>query len=260
MTHFTLSPARLAIAALAVSAGLLTSCAKGPEDPGTEYAPQMYHSIAYEDYTQITDTADENYNSNPYNPHHQNLRKPAAHTIARKYSEGQASTMMLAPDIMEYNIPSPDSINWSARNLHNPLPATAETVEQGKVLYTRFCAHCHGADGKGDGKVAPMYKGVPNYTAGATSKLNEGHIFHTITYGKGRMWPHGSQVMPEERWKIVRYVQTLQRGGAAPAAPAQQKLASEAVSTANGGPTAAANKTAPAAMPAASAKKGKATN
>jgi hypothetical protein len=38
----------------------------------------------------------------------------------------------------------------------------------------------------------------------------EGHIWHTITFGRNRMWPHASQINPDDRWKIVLYVQTLQ--------------------------------------------------
>jgi hypothetical protein len=30
-----------------------------------------------------------------------------------------------------------------------------------------------------------------------------------ITMGKGRMWAHGSQILPKDRWKIVTYVNTL---------------------------------------------------
>ena len=37
------------------AAVLLTSCGAGGEDQGTEYAPNMYHSVAYEPYTQIVD-------------------------------------------------------------------------------------------------------------------------------------------------------------------------------------------------------------
>ena len=36
---------------------ILTSCAAGGNDQGTEYAPNMYHSVAYEPYSQITDPA-----------------------------------------------------------------------------------------------------------------------------------------------------------------------------------------------------------
>ncbi|WP_345600388.1 hypothetical protein, partial [Thermocatellispora tengchongensis] len=41
---------------------------------------------------------------------------------------------------------------------------------------------------------------------------NDGHIYHVIQWGKGRMMPHGSQVNPEERWKIAMYVRALQLG------------------------------------------------
>ena len=34
---------------------LLTSCGAGGNNQGLEYAPNMYHSVAYEPYTQITD-------------------------------------------------------------------------------------------------------------------------------------------------------------------------------------------------------------
>ena len=33
------------------------------------------------------------------------------------------------------------------------------------------------------------------------------------------MWPHGSQLTPDERWKIVHYVFELQGRGAAAATP-----------------------------------------
>ena len=53
---------------------------------------------------------------------------------------------------------------------------------------------------------------MPSYTAGRVAELPAGHLYHVITYGRGRMLPHGSQVNPEERWKIVMYVQQLQKG------------------------------------------------
>jgi len=197
------------LATLALGSLLFTACGNDPEDTGTEYAPQMYHSIAYEDYTQIVDTTSEEFNSNPYNANRSNLRKPPVHTIARKQMAGTPGTQ-LAADIMEYNIPHQDSIEWSARNLKNPLQATPAVLEEGKALYTSYCSSCHGAEGNGQGKVAEKYKGVPSYKTGAIAKANSGHIFHVITYGKNRMWPHGTQILPQDRWKIVHYVHTLQ--------------------------------------------------
>jgi len=33
-------------------------------------------------------------------------------------------------------------------------------------------------------------------------------MFHTITYGKGLMGAHASQLNKEERWKLVHYIRT----------------------------------------------------
>ncbi|MBD0260336.1 MAG: cytochrome c, partial [Cytophagales bacterium] len=63
----------------------------------------------------------------------------------------------------------------------------------------------------GDGPVGKVYKGVPNYSVGRYKEMNDGHIFHVITYGRGRMWPHGTQILPPDRWKIVHYVHQLQQ-------------------------------------------------
>jgi len=187
----------------------LFSCNSNPNDTGLEFASQMYHSMAYEPYSQILDSSSEDYNSNPYNPHRMNMRKPVQGTIHRKQFAGVPKTQ-LASDIMVYDV-HPDSINWSAKNLINPIALNDEVLKEGEVLYGRYCASCHGAEGNGGGKVADQYKGVPSYNTGRVATVSEGHIFHTITYGKGRMWPHGSQVNPDERWKIVHFVKTLQR-------------------------------------------------
>ena len=181
-----------------------SSCKKDPNNPGKEYAPNMYLPVGYEPYKQEK--------PNPVNPMGLTMRLPVQGTIARrnyntKFGEGDSARV----DLMVYNIPA-DSIGISERVLKNPIPLTEKSLAEGKVLFERYCQHCHGATGAGDGKVAAMYKGVPNYASDAYKTMNDGHIFHVITYGKARMWPHGSQVNPEERWKIVHYVHQLQKG------------------------------------------------
>lgn len=194
----------LYIGVLTVGAIGLTSCGNDPNSPGKEFAPNMYRSVGYEPFRQEE--------ANPINPQGLNMRLPVNGTVARpnyttRFGEGDS----VAVDLMIYNIPA-DSIAISSKVLKNPLPNSEKVVAEGQVLYERYCQHCHGATGEGDGPVGVAYKGVPNYTSEAMAALSEGHIFHVITNGKGRMWPHGSQVNPEERWKIVRYVQKLQKG------------------------------------------------
>lgn len=194
---------------LGVAALTLASCGKSPEDPGTEYAPQMYHAIAYDPYSQVTDTASENYNTIELNGTKSNQRVPAANTIHRKNWYGMQKNA-LANELMVYHIPA-DSLSYAAKVLKSPFPQDSAIALQGKVLYERYCSPCHGTEGKGNGPVGEKYKGVPAYNTGTVKDATEGHIFHVITHGKGRMWPHGSQINPDERWKIVQYVQKLQK-------------------------------------------------
>lgn len=192
--------------------GFLVACGAKGDKTGYEYAPQMYHSVPYDGLTQITeedqgrlvsnreDGKGEFYNSNPYNPHGMNMRQPPANTVSRNQY-----------GILPINIPK-DSFDLAAQVLKNPLPENDEAVlVDGKLLYERFCIHCHGATGQGDGLVGQVYLGVTAYNSAAVKDRAEGHIYHVITHGKGRMLAHGSQLSPMERWKIVRYVQTLQK-------------------------------------------------
>lgn len=207
---------------IAAAALALTACKADENDPGLEYAPQMYHSVAYDPLSQITEDGIPDgpisswyykTNSTPYNDYKgkqpMNMRLPVEGTVARQsYAHVADST---GKALLFYNLHK-DSLDMAARILQNPLRNTPDVVEKGKHLYLGFCAPCHGEKGDGQGKVGQKYGGVPNYSAGRYATLSEGHIFHVITHGKGRMWSHKSQVNPEERWMIVRYVQKLQKG------------------------------------------------
>lgn len=195
----------------------LSSCGASGNDPGTEFAPQMYHSVPYDPFSQITNEAQgewlstrkdergEFYNSNPYNPHNMNMRIPPENTVKRN-GEG-----MLPYRYPKDSVGSTYYLDLAAANLKNPLPETEAITEQGRILYNNFCSPCHGGAGGGDGPVGKVYKGVPNFAGGRYAEMTEGHIYHVIVHGQGRMWPYASQVAPVDRWKIVRYVQTLQK-------------------------------------------------
>lgn len=191
---------------------LLAGCKAGGDYQGLEYAPNMYHSVAYEPLTQITDEGygvmvnsldngrGEYYNTNKFNPFAMNMRLPAPNTVRRT-----------ANGWLPYRGANDTTGLRLANKLTNPLAESPAILEQGKLLYEINCKHCHGAKGAGDGKVADKYPGVANLTGDAIKGVTEGHIFHVITYGKGLMGAHGSQVSEEDRWKISRYVKQLQK-------------------------------------------------
>ena len=182
-----------------------SSCGRNPDDTGTEYAPDMYHPESYEPYKQRADM------KNKFNPYGNNLWYPVTGTVSRRnYQTTYGSGDSAVTDLMVYNL-TKDDLEVAASTLKNPVPGNEAVLEEGKVLYTRYCKPCHGEQGKGDGPVGKVYKGVPNYSVGRYKEMNDGHIFHVITYGRGRMWPHGTQILPPDRWKIVHYVHQLQQ-------------------------------------------------
>ena len=94
-------------------------------------------------------------------------------------------------------------------------------LKKGGEIYGMMCAHCHGPTGGGDGKIALAtfannpYDVMPAFNDSEKKRprnnlpmtdFTEGHIFHTITYGYGKMGPHASQISEKERWKIVYYI------------------------------------------------------
>jgi len=206
----------------------LASCDAGGEYPGMEYAPQMYHSVPYEPLTQITSEQldDQDHfisfyyktNSLPNSINgldsgaNSNVLYPVQGTIKRQNYKSATLSNETKKDqkLLIYDLPK-DSIAL-AQNLVNPVDSSDAVLRDGKRLYINNCKHCHGAKGQGDGKVADQYNGVADYTSQSNKILSAGHIFHVITHGKGTMWSHKSMTTPEDRWKIVRYVQLLQQG------------------------------------------------
>lgn len=200
----------LGIAAAGIS---LVACKADGDNQGLEYAPQMYHSVAYEPLTQIKDETKgewlsnredgkgEFFNSNINNPHGMNMREPVAGTVPRT-KDGSLPYRYKAFEIEEASV-----------NVKNPIELNDEVLKEGERLFQLYCTPCHGKGGQGDGTVGMIIGGVANLTGGAYVGLSEGHIYHVITKGKGRMGAHGSQITPENRWKIVHYVKQKLQGG-----------------------------------------------
>lgn len=208
----------LALGSLAATVLLLASCGGDPNSPGVEYMPDMYRSPAVEAYV--------DYGQDPYHygedvakeqRERQSARLPAAGTIP--FSQDPAKA--------QFNMPYPyphtvEGYEAAGLNLKSPIAMTAETVEQGKVIYVKFCQHCHGEKGEGDGAVVKNgnYPQPPSYT-GPLKDLPEGKIFHSLVYGKNiAMGSHASQLNKEERWLVTHYVNYLQNGGQMPGAAA----------------------------------------
>ncbi|ATB49698.1 c-type cytochrome [Corallococcus macrosporus] len=163
-----------------------TGCEQDETRPNFEYAPDMVSSVPYDTFA-----------ANPVTVDGKTLLAPVKGTVPRGHQP-----LHLAA--------GPEEAARAGRELQNPYPASPEVLARGKVAFSRYCGPCHGAEGLGDGLVTARFPMPPSLLAEHAKQLPDGQVFHIITHGQGLMPAHGSQVAPEDRWKIVHYVRTLQ--------------------------------------------------
>jgi len=198
------------ITVILIGAITLSSCSKHPDSPGYEYMPDMYRSQAieaYVDYGMVTDEEKDTTAERLKNT--QSARIPAEGSIPYYKKKNKAALMM--PFIYGKADLDSASANWK---LPSPFLADIEgNVKEGKRLFEIMCMHCHGKTGQGDGGVVVVGDyNPPSPYDGAYKERSLGGIFHVITFGKGAMGAHASQLNKEERWKVAMYVRTLQHG------------------------------------------------
>ncbi len=100
----------------------------------------------------------------------------------------------------------------AGRELTSPLaPEDGAARERGATLFKSFCQPCHGEAGRGDGPVVSRgFPAPPPLDAEHAVKLKDGQLFHILTYGQGNMASYASQLSRQDRWRVIRYVRSLQ--------------------------------------------------
>lgn len=215
------------------------SCSPASNDhPGSEYVPDMAHSIAVEanvyDYYEFNTWDEES--TIPLYELVKNPGQPVKGTIPRGYAGtelGAAADMdvVLGNDNLNtirirpngsapyyYSDTEEDRTLASANIIDNPYPITADGLKRGKELYDIYCAVCHGT--KADG-LGYLYNSDENpnakYLAAPANLLNEtftaasnGQLYHAIMYGKNVMGSYADKLGYEERWQVIHYIRSLQ--------------------------------------------------
>ena len=96
--------------------------------------------------------------------------------------------------------------------LVNPFTVNEKNLTRGKEVFSIFCINCHGekGDGKGYLYTSKLYPYPPANLLSAKIRNNPiGEIYHVVTVGFGVMPQHGSQVRPEDRWKVAMYIKNV---------------------------------------------------
>ena len=205
----------------------VTSCKQpGGNSTGSEFMPDMAHSIAYE--------------ANYYNYYYNNTwgskdeyyafvqpRLPVSGTVPRGFAGEKPSGYAESDQSNSIVIPPNGSVPYYYENddagrekaiaeiIDNPFPITAEGLERGKVLYDIFCGICHGPKGDGvgylvreDGGVYPVQPAI--LTNDEFTAASNGRFYHSIMHGINLMGSYKDKLSYEERWQVIHYIRSLQ--------------------------------------------------
>lgn len=101
----------------------------------------------------------------------------------------------------------------------NPVPDTPEGLRKGRGLFQRHCTVCHGLKGKGDGPAGADARDLTD--PAVQRRLTDGEIFWKISNGRKKedemaMPAFARQIGTEDRWKLVRFVRSLEAPPASP--------------------------------------------
>ncbi len=172
------------IAASAIVLCLVAACSS--TKPRYEYAPNMVDSLAYESFS-----------PNPVTRDGKTMMAPAPGTIARGAKP------------FRYGV-GPGEALRAGRELVNPVEKTEAALARGQKVFGIFCTPCHGTRGLGDGPMIPSFSKPPSLLGEEARSLPDGQIFHIISRGQNKMGSHATQITPEDRWKVIHFVRSLQ--------------------------------------------------
>lgn len=94
-------------------------------------------------------------------------------------------------------------------------PATSVApvdLEQGRTIYERHCADCHGAEGLGDGRLAISLSPRPgNLVSAQTSAKSDQELLKIIAQGRPRTAMGGwdERLSQEEQVAVLAYIRSL---------------------------------------------------
>lgn len=193
---------------------MLQSCQQtGGNTTGSEFMPDMGHSIAYE--------------ANYYNYYYNNTwgtqedyydfakpRLPVEGTVPRKKSSSIRIPNAPETEVYYYDDTEEGRALATAELIDNPYPITDEGLARGKELYNIFCGICHGEKGDGLGYLARDDGAYPVAPAILISDefiaSSNGRFYHSIMYGKNLMGAYKDKISYEERWQVIHYIRSLQ--------------------------------------------------
>ncbi len=209
---------------LSIAVGLITSVDADRSVPNYEFLPQMKRSAASNAFS-----------ANSVFPDGRTLQAPVPGTIARgdlplHYAATKEDAVRAGEELFNpFTVAgtagaSVDaSIAPAGTDAADKLNAAVQfqaSVQRGAEVYAVYCIVCHGASGAGDGSVAKRgFPPPPPLPTGKSVQMQDGQLFHILTWGQGSMSSMASQLSRDRRWDVINFVRSLQHDAAMPAQP-----------------------------------------
>lgn len=111
--------------------------------------------------------------------------------------------------------------------LKNPVDMSEASARAGKEVFQRFCATCHGADGKGETIMRDQLPAPPSDLTDGEWKYGgtDGELFTIIRDGTSFGMDGFKDKLPEQRiWHVVNYIRALGSNSPVAAASLQDEL------------------------------------
>lgn len=220
---------------------ILNACSPADgNDPGSEYMPDMAHSVAYEanvySYYGLNTWDDASVFrlkelANPKEPVNGTVPRGYAGTFFADADQREDVMEMLAGEqsVNAVSVPVNGSVPYYYEDteeervrateeiIDNPFPITASGLERGEELYNIFCGICHGESGNGVGYLVADENSNAKYPAAPANFLLEefleasnGRYYHAIMHGKNVMGAYKDKISYEERWQVIHWIRALQ--------------------------------------------------
>jgi len=211
----------IAAGIFSITLGFVSCGGASGDNPGQAYMPDMYYSRAY-----------ETYGYNDVEGEFDSLKKRGI-----RYTGMPVPGTVARGDMISYHLTADSAGLASSNSLKNPLDsmaATPDKMREAQRLYLIYCGVCHGdkLDGNGPLPSGGAYLPVPaNFTLPNIKALSDGHYFHVVTYGIRTMGSYASQLTPEQRWWVIKYIRSKQGGAGGGANAADTAAAKSAADT-----------------------------
>ena len=95
--------------------------------------------------------------------------------------------------------------------LRNPIPRSTQSIARGRLLFTKNCVVCHGAEGRGDGAAAAALPQRPEDLSRIAPPpvFPDGVVAYRIINGVNMMPAFKAALSENEIWDLLNFIRSL---------------------------------------------------